>query len=112
METSVWLEIQSGLDLPHHHDLFLAVPACAAKQRELIGVGTGREQAEIFMRQQAKRDRGGSGTASNESHYPNANKPRDADHSNSNKTADHGERIFADSQHMAPHRDIAPVTGL
>jgi hypothetical protein len=59
METSVWLEIQSGLDLPHHRDLFLAVPACAAKQRELIGVGTGREQAEIFMRQQAKRDRGG-----------------------------------------------------
>jgi hypothetical protein len=32
---------------------------------------------------------------------------RDANHSNSNKAADHGERIFVDSQHMAPHRDIA-----
>ena len=41
------------------------------------------------------------------SHYPNANKPAIRNHSNSNKAADHGERIFVDSQHMAPHRDIA-----
>src|SRR6266850_6695267 len=38
---------------------------------------------------------------------PYCQQTRDANHSNSNKAADHGERIFVDSQHMAPHRDIA-----
>jgi hypothetical protein len=32
---------------------------------------------------------------------------RDANYSNNNKAADHGERIFVDAPHTAPHRDIA-----
>jgi hypothetical protein len=38
---------------------------------------------------------------------PQRQQTRDATHSNNNKAADHGERIIVDSQHTAPHRDIA-----
>ena len=38
---------------------------------------------------------------------PQRQQTRDASHSNNNKAADHGERIIVDSQHSAPHRDIA-----
>ena len=38
---------------------------------------------------------------------PQRQQTRDANHSNSNKAADHGERIFVDFQHTAPHREIA-----
>jgi hypothetical protein len=38
---------------------------------------------------------------------PQRQQTPDANHSNNNKAADHGERIVVDSQHTAPHRDIA-----
>jgi hypothetical protein len=38
---------------------------------------------------------------------PQRQQTRDANHSNCNKAADHGERIFVDFQHTAPHREIA-----
>ena len=38
---------------------------------------------------------------------PQRQQTRDANHSNNNKAADHGERIFVDPQHTAPHRDVA-----
>ena len=44
--------------------------------------------------------------------YPQRQQTRDANHSNNNKAADHGERIFVDSQHTAPHRDEASDYGI
>jgi hypothetical protein len=58
-----------------------------------------------------KRESEGLGDASDVGLTPLANymtsrqrqQTRDANHRNDNKAADHGERVFVDTQHKAPH---------